>query len=229
MSGAEFLRGGRGGFTLIEILVVMTLLGLMAVALFGGLRFGARVWESGDQRSAAFAEVEIAHSLIRRLLEQAMPLEYVDGSSSFATFIGDEESIQFTAPAPAQFNLGGIYLFELGLEPGEEHEKLVLRWRLYRSESLDESFEDEESEGEEKATHGQRTLLQNLEAVRFNYFGSPEADEDDLDWRDTWDEAVGLPRLVSVELTLPREDSRHWPLLQVAPQAGSAMIYKTTP
>ena len=63
----------RRGFTLVELLVVMTLLGLIATALFGGLRFGVRAWESGGARSAAFAEIEIAQSLLRRLLELEVP------------------------------------------------------------------------------------------------------------------------------------------------------------
>ncbi len=64
-------RARAAGFTLIELLVALTLVGLISVALFGGLRFGARVWEEGALHSARLAEIETVQSLLRRQLAQA--------------------------------------------------------------------------------------------------------------------------------------------------------------
>ena len=44
--------GRNAGFTLVELLVAITLLALVSAALFGGLRFGARAWESATSRIA---------------------------------------------------------------------------------------------------------------------------------------------------------------------------------
>ena len=38
-------RRRQAGFTLVELLVAMTLLAFLSIALFGGLRFGARSWD----------------------------------------------------------------------------------------------------------------------------------------------------------------------------------------
>ncbi len=216
MTARTSAMGDRRGFTLVEILVVMTLLGLIAVALFGGLRFGARAWESGNARSAAFSEIEIGQSLLRRLLEQSLSLEDEEGD---ATFAGRQDSLRFTAPAPAQFSLGGIYLFELVSEPDEEHEKLVLRWELYRTENLEDPFQDEE-------TSDQRTLIHNVEAVRFGYYGTPEEGREDARWFDDWEEAELLPSLVSIKLEMAEADPRHWPELQVAPKSGFGAVFQ---
>lgn len=62
-----------GGFTLLELLVALTVLGVLMVLMFGGLRFGARVWESGDASLRAMAEMQTAAGLIRRQISQAMP------------------------------------------------------------------------------------------------------------------------------------------------------------
>ena len=43
----------RRGYSLVEVLVALTLLGRISVALVTGLRFGARAWEHGDTRLAA--------------------------------------------------------------------------------------------------------------------------------------------------------------------------------
>ena len=217
MTGPRPLATCRRGFTLVELLVVMTLMSLIAVALFGGLRFGARVWESGGARSAAFAEIEITQSLLRRLLEQSLSLEDKEG---YATFLGEKDRVQFTAPAPTQFSLGGIYLFELVTEADEEHRKLVLRWELYRAENLDEPFENED-------TTDQRTLIHNVEEIEFGYYGEPEEDErDNAQWYDTWEEADLPPSLVSMKLELAKQDPRDWPELRVAPKTGFGAVFQ---
>lgn len=208
------MRGDRRGFTLVELIVVMTLVGLIAAALFGGLRFGARAWEIGATRSAAFSEIEIGQALLRRMLEQSLSLADEEGNS---TFVGQQDSIQFTAPAPAQFSLGGIYLFELSTKPDEEHEKLVLRWQLYRPEILEEPFEDAE-------TTDQRTLIHNVEAIRFGYYGTPDDDRSDPQWFDDWKEAELPPSLISVKLEMAEKDPRHWPELHVAPRTGFGAV-----
>ncbi|MDH3594369.1 MAG: prepilin-type N-terminal cleavage/methylation domain-containing protein, partial [Rhodospirillales bacterium] len=79
MTGTRPGRPRSGGFTLVELLVALTLLGLIFVALFGGLRFGTRTWETGNQRSEAFAEVEVMQSLLRRQLAQAVTLRTPKG------------------------------------------------------------------------------------------------------------------------------------------------------
>ena len=50
MSRRHELRAAERGFTLLELLVAITLLGLLMAALFGGLRLGTRVWETADAR-----------------------------------------------------------------------------------------------------------------------------------------------------------------------------------
>ena len=71
------------GFTLVELLVAMTLIGLISVALFGGLRFGARAWEAGNERAESFSQLEVVQSLLRRELNLADSLLGSDGRFSF--------------------------------------------------------------------------------------------------------------------------------------------------
>ncbi len=59
------------GFTLLELLVAITLLGLLMAALFGGLRLGARVWETGETRLDASARVQIVQDFLRQRLAEA--------------------------------------------------------------------------------------------------------------------------------------------------------------
>ena len=195
-------HGPRAGFTLVELLVVMVLVGMISVALFGGLRFGIRVWEAGAYRSERLAEIEITQSLLRRLLRQALLLSDEEGE---VTFDGDEEYLQFTAPAPAQFGLGGVYLFEIATERVEQGDDLLLRWQLFRSDDRDVPFEDQ---GES------RLLIEGMKEMRIGYFGS-SAFEEEPDWQDSWKDNDILPSLVTIDIEFDREDDRVWPTFEV--------------
>ena len=218
MSGRATNVAGRRpdrGFTLVELLVAMTLIGLMFVALFGGLRFGARVWEAGVERSAEFAEVEVTQALLRRQLDQLLPLPGLEEQDQEITFQGEQERLVFTAPAPTQFGLGGVYYFDLFAERADPGRRLVLRWQLYRPDR-DEPFNDEESD--------QRTLLENVESVEFSYYGDPEQFEigerlDAGEWRERWVGAALPPQLIAVRVSFPDNDRRYWPELIIAPRA----------
>jgi general secretion pathway protein J len=202
-------RRTAGGFTLVELLVALTLTGLIFVALFGGLRFGTRTWETGIARSEVSAQVEIAHALLRRLLAEAI-LIAGDRRGEFS-FEGEAEQIRFTAPGPRQVGLGGVYLFELFTEPSQEKQRLVLRWRVYRKDLDVERPPDDEA-------RKRRVLLDGIESLRLAYFGDPESEEDPQ-WLEGWSGHEVLPKLVSVKLELPADDARRWPELIVAPSA----------
>ena len=102
-------RHGTGGFTLLELLVAMTLLALLAGLLFGGLSFGVRVWEKGDAELEKLAELQIAHGLIRRVISRALISGVTDGESQdTAIFEGTADGLRLVGPAPAHqiFRIG---------------------------------------------------------------------------------------------------------------------------
>lgn len=47
------------GFTLIEVLIGMTLLSLMVVLLFSSLAIGAKSWEQGEKKIANVNEIAV--------------------------------------------------------------------------------------------------------------------------------------------------------------------------
>ncbi|MDH3918344.1 MAG: prepilin-type N-terminal cleavage/methylation domain-containing protein [Rhodospirillales bacterium] len=210
MTGTRPGRPRSGGFTLVELLVALTLLGLIFVALFGGLRFGTRTWETGNQRSEAFAEVEVMQSLLRRQLAQAVTLRTPKGDQ--AVFVGEGDRLGFAAPGPSQTGVGGLYLFEIFTEPSDENHRLVLRWQIHRP-ALEFPLDDEESK--------RRVLLENVEGLRFSYFGDTEKRKD-VQWNDSWSDLEFLPKLVLIEVALPSGDGRYWPDLIVAPRSTSS-------
>jgi general secretion pathway protein J len=197
---------GERGFTLIELLIALTLVGLLSVVLVGGLRFGTRLWETGDQRGAALSQLETVQRLLRRQIGQAVLVRPGEDADAPSSFEGTAEGLRFIAPLPPYVGVGGLYRFELKTAEGDSELGLELLWQLYRPDQ-------EEWFVEEDLTR--RTLIEGIEEARFSYYGIPEGAADP-EWSEAWDSDNGLPSLFSLEIAFPEGDPRPWPLLTVA-------------
>jgi general secretion pathway protein J len=204
---------GRGerGFTLLEMLIAMTLLGLLMLGLFGGLRLGARVWEATDARSADRARVEAVQRFIRTYLGQARPLAAADRTGGdLVAFVGRSGGLDFTATLPAHLSAGGFEHVALSLAEGDrDGRRLVLEHgKLRRHEDgRAELFELDEPET--------AVLLDNVAAAEFSYYGV-RGRGGDAEWTDRWDDEDRLPLLVRIRIEFPESDRRTWPELTVA-------------
>lgn len=196
------------GFTLIEMLVALTLLGLLSAGLFGGLRLGARAWEAGGARIAAINDTESARTFLRKRMAEIRPLAYSRNAvEEGVVFHGERDSLRFAAHWPRHLGGVGPYVFEL--TPAEDRRGLLLDWMLYRPDgpvAIDETREHP------------RRLFSNAGNVHFRYYGRRETGEDP-GWHDTWSETNRLPRVIEM---VPENDGQsNWPPLRVAIAAAS--------
>lgn len=205
--------GDSEGFTLLELLISLTLLGLIAAVLFGGLRFGLRAADTGNERLDRSRELLLAQSFLRRQLGQAMPLARGrDQGLETPWFDGGRDAIEFIAPMPAHLGLGGLYRVTLRTtgEPGSR--RLTMVQRMFRPNDDDAPV----------ATDGGiTTLINGIERLRFAYYGAETLDERPQ-WRSEWTEMEALPALIRIQVTFPAGSGRHWPDLTVAPRIDGA-------
>jgi general secretion pathway protein J len=194
------------GFTLVELLVATTLLALLSVILFGGLRFGARTWEAGTGSIERVGEVEAAQELLRRtLVEAAVPAAI--GPAEEPAFAGTDREAHFVAPLPAHAGTGGLGRYVLG---SDDRGQLTIGWEPRRPERrLDADLGADPS-----------AILQQVAALKLSYFGAA-APSEKAAWHDSW-KGRSLPRLIRVEVSFTEGDRRSWPDLVIAPRlAGS--------
>ncbi|MCZ6482700.1 MAG: prepilin-type N-terminal cleavage/methylation domain-containing protein [Alphaproteobacteria bacterium] len=205
------------GFTLLEILIAMTLLGLLMAMLFGGLRLGTRAWEASDVRSADLARLEAVQGFIRRALTGAYPLLGTgDGDAKRQiAFTGGAQAVAFTALMPAHFGVGGFYTITLAVEDGAEDKRLIFRRQLYRPDA--DGAPPPPAAGDEEK---EKVLLEGISKAGFSYFGAADKDETPS-WRDEWREMKSLPDLVRLSLTFADKDKRAWPELVIAPRISA--------
>jgi general secretion pathway protein J len=201
-------RARQRGFTLLELLVAITLLGVLMAALFGALRLGARVWEIGEDRLDASARVQVVQDFLRQQLGQTVPLtEITDDprASGAMLFAGEREGLRFVSLLPAHLG-GGASLLELALRhpasdgPGD----LVLRMRpldLTGGSLAPAATED-------------RVLIAGIESLELAYFGAERPTAVPVWWQE-WQDQRSLPSLVRMRVSFPQGDRRRWPELIV--------------
>lgn len=226
-------RRRAAGFTLLELLVAMTVLGVLTGLLATGLSFGTRIWEREQNQLERWAELQMVQDVIRRTLGEAWPLKAPTSAGTEAgtegiAFVGTDTSVEFVGPPLAQSLVGGVYEYSLVSRTGPGGVSLVLTWRRRgpeatqpkakrrsgaragQNETAARARRSETGEGKEVV------LVDRLANAEFSYFGGDDEDVKPR-WRDRWHEPSKLPLLVRVQVTFPPGDRRRWPELVVAP------------
>jgi general secretion pathway protein J len=202
----EDTRQREAGFTLVEVLVALVLLGLLTTALFFSVRFGVTAWQRGGERSDQIHTSMLVQDLLRRLIGQAYPLMLADGTGSGRVdFAGSATSLDFLAPVPIALASGGRARFTLAIERRGGQSDLVLASR------------PELAAGDAPAELNRKTLLATLEAAEFAYFGVAQS-KSTTEWHERWSDEMSLPALVRVRVRFARSDPRLWPDLTIAPR-----------
>ena len=204
----------EGGFTLLEMLIAMTLLGLVMAMVFGGLRLGARAWEASDTSATNLARLEAVHGFLRRsLAASATVLASDDKGKRQILFTGDGERLEFATLLPPYLGIGGFHRLTLAIAGEGKDRRLTLKSRLYQGA---DGGTAEAGDGEETV------LMEGIAGIALAYFGALDSDSDP-GWHRDWREAATLPELIRVRVHFATDDRRHWPDLIVRPQLASGL------
>lgn len=194
------------GFSLIELLVSLVILGFLSVMLVEGLRGSNRVWTHLGTTSRSTDEVMAAQMILRNVIEELVPLTRFDSSPPYADIIGSAVSLNFyglptAAQRPAE-------LQQYRLERSDKGE-LVLASQSslrFRGDLLADS------------THAQNRiiLIRNVKAIDISYFSTAVAKS--TGWTHEWRDHGKLPQLVRIDVIFDNNDRRIWPGLLIAPR-----------
>ncbi len=198
------------GFTLLELIVVISILTLIMTASFGALRLGNRSFEAGVSRASQTEQVRATADLLRRQFAQLVPIVQEVDDELISSFIGDDEQIRFIAPAPQSGQAAGLFVYRITARLINDLKQLELSYAPYNPGR--ESF-DYESVGQ------RRILIAPLADIRFAYYGATDPDND-AEWHSGWNaEDDAFPRIVRILLT-PADDASSWPDLSFIIRAG---------
>ena len=183
-------RRAERGFTLIELVLALSIVAIMVTMLFGGLRVGLRAWQRGEERAAV---LQHARSMTQLLQEALGGIHAYSGQADKDTtaqaqvvmFQGGAERVSFVTvspPMPLAATIPFIAVtlsMDAGDAPGLAiREKALPNFDPF--EAVPPSVVDP-----------------TISAVRFRYL------RDEGTWEETWDgvEERAVPRAVEVTLT----------------------------
>lgn len=184
---------GQGGFTLIELVVALAILGTMLVLMYSGLSFALRSWDAGDANGRRTADRRIGENFLRREVTEIFPMRWKDPMVVRFAFEGGAHRLRFVSSRPAGIALGGLALVGVEVEADETHRtrNLVMRRVMADSDSADFT----PLEGSEQRS----VLVADVDSVTFSYFGS-EGDFTDPRWFDEWTFPSRMPEMVRMRI-----------------------------
>jgi general secretion pathway protein J len=183
------------GFTLLEALVGVLILGFLLVGLAGGARFGAGAAIRQGQSSDRSGDLDAVDRALRQIIASADPAAPMTGTAGTLAFVGELPN----APGPNTV--------ALGLDASR---RLVMRWTPKAPGRPLVPLVAQQAE-----------LLTGVAGITFSYYAPATDTGTGTDpvaaWQTAWSRNT-LPLLIRLRIALADPAAPHWPDIVVAPK-----------
>ncbi len=168
------------GFTLVELMVAITVLALVTLIIGNGFRLGMDAWGKGERETSLTQRFRVLSGMLSQQIKSSYPYEIDVEDEKAVLFQGDEDSILF-ATAIADKPYGGF------------------RWVRYSTEEgvlfMKEGFLPDK-EFEEKTKGKEEIVDSDVVEFKLEYYSL-----DDEEWKESWDYGENLPGAVKVKIS----------------------------
>lgn len=191
------LRSARG-FSLLELLIAITLLGFILTLLFSAFRLSQQSWDSAERRMDQTNQTLAGRGFLENLLTQAYPLRWQKAPTLRFAFSGDAEHMNLVAELPP-FLGGGLQQAFLEVAPDESTPDRVRL--LFRHAPLRQDAPDFDPQGISE----ERSIIDKALKISFFYFGQDPATplpppDAPAQWYTEWRDARHMPQLVRIQI-----------------------------
>ena len=199
----EHTAARQSGFTLLETLVVVIVLGMLVAGLGQGVHAGLSLWGAQQRRLGEIAELDAGARVLRSLLTGIVISQGqgVGGPDANAGFKGDAEHVSFIGDLPTGLGNTRRSDITIGLRNGN----VVLTWTPHLHEiPLTPAPPPIHTE-----------VVGHVARLEIAYWGSAAPDQAAA-WQARWD-GPAPPQLIRIRLVFGKGDARRWPVLIAAP------------
>jgi prepilin-type N-terminal cleavage/methylation domain-containing protein len=184
---------GQRGFTLVELIIALAIVGALLVTAFGGLRVAVSAWRRGDEHTEAQQHTRSLTVTLSRAIGAAYPYRAPrrEGETPALLFRGQADRVEFVTPAsPFPAPIAAAFtavVIELGTNADKP--ALVVRQRILPNHG---PFTD-------------ATIVFDdpmITTLSLSYLG-------DNGWQPEWDAdtEAALPRAIKLALGTPKPDA----------------------
>lgn len=199
-----WVRRRPRGFTLLEVMVTLTIIGMISLMVFGVFQLGIAAWEKGDAKKEEFQKERIISQLISRQVKSIIPYKVRSqkAEGDYLAFEGKPHSIKFVSTLslknrqPAGFVL---VVYELKKEGKEGGQLVLYEQRLLNRDFMEENVREEDA----------IPVLSEVAEARFEYYREEDPTQNrSAAWLEDWNtkEERELPKAVRITLIQKKED-----------------------
>jgi prepilin-type N-terminal cleavage/methylation domain-containing protein len=186
-------RGGHHGFTLLEIMLAVAILGMMSIAIFRFVQTNLIALRFSSETSAADAQYDGLRDLLTTQWQSLSPLRAKMVGESFKLNDRERDEIKWSCgagPGLLTRYAPGEFTAVLRLQPGNDNSDRLDLGILRKPEN--------DSDVVEKKNESWVPLIKNVGSLQISYF-DPNAN----DWLPRWPGGNRLPSLVKVSVGRP--------------------------
>lgn len=181
------------GFTLLELLISILILGIIIVIVAGAMRLGFRSVDAGEKKAESLERFMSSLNIIDSQIQSLLPLtsneEGNEEGSVNSNFTGSRESLQFST----NYSIWGVqkgYVTVSYDVSSEDTGKPV----LYATENIMGTEDSRETK-----------LLDSFDEIYFDYFYKDPTEEEGK-WVEEWTDATTLPEKIRLHLVTGQRD-----------------------
>lgn len=186
------------GFTLVEVMVTLTILGFITLMIFGVFRLGLSAWAKGENIRDEYQKVRQSAQMICRQIKSALPyqIKATKAEENYLAFEGKADALKFVSTLPLKSHqTGGLVLTAYAFKRNgkEEGNLLFFERRVLNKDFMGEDIKEE----------SWIPLLEDLSAVRFEYLRTEDLLKGrEAEWMEEWNirEEKELPRAIRVTI-----------------------------
>jgi prepilin-type N-terminal cleavage/methylation domain-containing protein len=186
-------RGGYHGFTLLEIMLAVAILGMMSIAIFRFVQTNLIALRFSSETAAADAQYDGLRDLLTTQWQSLSPLRAKMVGETFKLNDRERDEIKWSCgagPGLLTRYAPGEFTAVLRLQPGEDNSDRLDLGILRKPE--------DDSDVVEKKNESWVPLIKNVGSLQISYF-DPNAN----DWLPRWPGGNRLPSLVKVSIGRP--------------------------
>ncbi len=209
------------GFTLLELLISLTLMSAVIVGVYATLSLGTDASERGEARSIENQRVRAALSVISRQLKSAYPLLLQTEGDTSVYFFGESDELHFIASSNRP-EIGGLEKVSYFIREEDGRRSL---WVRVSAPTLPADLVEDREGGLRQETE----VLPDIDELMWEYFGTQQTEKK---WQDHWSgkEIRKLPQAIRLSWrvqvgNLPNEWHIEVPIHVQVPPPG----LRTTP
>jgi general secretion pathway protein J len=179
-------NSAQSGFTLLELLVSIVLIGLIVAIVGASMRLGYRSLDKGEKKALILERFKVSLNLMDAQIQSGMPLKTTGSTADEINqylFEGKKDSVKFASNYSLMGGQKGYVIVAYRVETGVNDKRTL--------------FAQENTIGMENQKEVK--LLEGFDDIHFEYFFK-EATEEQGQWVEEWTDTMTIPGKVRIHL-----------------------------